>query len=168
MTAFDLQESMRRAEQRFGREVGSRRPRRDRGRSRLPAELQSKLGELLQGQERPPVRMILKRLEDYCSDSGFDVPARATVYQAMARAPARKYRVQELPAAVQESLYNLSKDGSVPGHQLAFHCLNYGSIAAVSFAAGLPWLALYQAARLPGWRQRSRGLLGAILKVRRI
>lgn len=159
---------MRRAEQRLGDEARSRRPRRDRGRSRLPAELYSKLEELLQGQERPPVRAILQRLEEYCSDHDFDVPARATIYQAMARAPAREYPVQELPAAVQQSLYNLAQDGSVPGHQLAFHCLNYGSTAAVSFAAGLPWLALYQAARLPGWRRRSRGLLEAILKARRI
>lgn len=158
---------MRRAEQRFGDEV-SRRPRRDHGRSRLPSELQSKLEGLLQGQERPPVRAILSRLADYCADKAFDVPARATIYAAMARVPAGAYRVRELPPAVRESLYNLAEDGSVPGHQLAFHCLNYGSTAAASFAAGLPWLALYQAARLPGWRPRSRGLLEAIVKVRGI
>ncbi|HVS12347.1 MAG TPA: hypothetical protein VMV46_00345 [Thermoanaerobaculia bacterium] len=76
--------------------------------------------------------------------------------------------MRQLPAPVRESLYNLSEDGTVPGHQLAFHCFNYGSLQAMSFAAGLPWLALYQAARLPGWRPRSKGLLDAILRTRGI
>ncbi len=56
----------------------------------------------------------------------------------------------------------------VPGPQLAFYCLNYGGIGAISFAAGLPWLALYQAALIPGWRRRSGGLLEAIRRVRGI
>jgi len=168
MAAFGLKESMRRAEKRLGGGRNLRRPRRDRGRSRLPAELQEELERLLQGRERPPVRTIRTRLEDFCAPRAFDVPARATIYQAMARAPARAYPVVELPKPVQETLYNLSEDSIVPGHQLAFHCLNYGGVQAVSFAAGLPWLALYQAARMPGWRRRSRGLLDAILRVRGI
>lgn len=168
MAAFGLKESMQRAEKRFGGDPNLRRPRRDRGRSRLPAELQAELERLLQGRERPPVRTILSRLEDFCAPRVFDVPARATIYQAMARAPARRYPVAELPKPIQETLYNLSEDSIVPGHQLAFHCLNYGGVQAVSFAAGLPWLALYQAARMPGWRPRSRGLLDAILRVRGI
>lgn len=86
----------------------------------------------------------------------------------MARAPVRTYEMGALPPAVRETLYNLAEDGIVPGHQLAFHCLNYGGVEALSFAAGLPWLALYQAARLRGWRPRSRGLLEAILRTRGI
>ena len=66
------------------------------------------------------------------------------------------------------ALYNLAPESEVPAHQVAFYCFNYGDLAAASFAAGLPWLALYQAARLPGWRARSRGLLEATLRVRNI
>lgn len=134
----------------------------------MPADLQSELERLLRGQERPPVRTIMKHLEDFCAPRDLSVPARATIYQAMARTPARAYVVADLPQAVRETLYNLSEDSVVPGHQLVFHCLNYGGVEAVSFAAGLPWLALYQAARMPGWRQRSKGLLDAILRIRGI
>jgi hypothetical protein len=86
----------------------------------------------------------------------------------MAKLPARSYRIEDLPPHVRETLYNLPATGEVPGHQLAFHCFNYGSVAAMSFAAGLPWLALYQASRLRGWRARSRALLGAVLTARGI
>ena len=74
----------------------------------------------------------------------------------------------DLPPEVQRALYNLGDEGRIPGHQVAFYCLNHGCARASSFAAGMPWLDLYQAARTRGWRQRSRGLLGAILAVRRI
>lgn len=168
MTAFDLESSLKRAERRLGTATTSRRSRRDRGRPRLAAEVLAKLTELLQGQERPPVRDVIEALVDHCESRGLRPPARATVYQWMARAPARSYRVAELPVAARETLYNLAESGEVPGHQLAFYCLNYGGLGAASFAAGLPWLALYQAARLPGWRERSRGLLDAIMRVRGI
>ena len=110
----------------------------------------------------------MKALGDHCAALGIREPARATIYQAMARAPTRSYTMADLPAAAREALYNLRGTREVPGHQLAFYCLNYGGLGAVSFAAGLPWLALYQAARLPGWRPRSRGLLEAIRRVRGI
>lgn len=110
----------------------------------------------------------MAQLADHCAATGLRAPARATIYESMARTPARSYAVAELPAAAREALYNLSPTGRVPGHQLAFYCLNYGGLEAVSFAAGLPWLALYQAARLPGWRKRSRGLLEAIRRTRGI
>ncbi|HET9765653.1 MAG TPA: hypothetical protein VFS60_02325 [Thermoanaerobaculia bacterium] len=86
----------------------------------------------------------------------------------MATTPARSYSIVELPAAARVTLYNLSQTGEVPGHQLAFHCFNYGGLEAMSFAAGLPWLALYQAGRMRGWRPRSRGLLTAVLAARGI
>lgn len=73
-----------------------------------------------------------------------------------------------LPTDVRPCLYNLSDDATVPGRQLAFYCFNYGGGRAASFAAGLPWLDLYQAARLPGWRPKSRGLIQAVLRVRGI
>jgi len=128
----------------------------------------AKLEELLQGQERPPVRSILEHLRRHCEAHGLRTPARATVYQVMARTTPRRYAIAGLPAVARDALYNLDGTQEVPGHQLAFYCLNYGRLGAVSFAAGLPWLALYQAARLPGWRPRSRGLLEAIRRARRI
>ena len=99
---------------------------------------------------------------------GLRTPARATVYQAIEQIPARGHEISSLPEPVRRALYNLSPGGMVPGRQLAFYCLNYGGLEAISFAAGLPWLALHQAARMPGWRTRSRGLLDAIRRVRGI
>ena len=69
-----------------------------------------------------------------------------------------------LPTPVVDALYNIAPDGRVPGHQLAFHCFNYGSLGAISYAAGLPWLDLYQARRMRGWRPRSFGLLLAVMR----
>lgn len=126
----------------------------------------ARIEELLRGQERPQVRVLMERLAHDCEARGLRPPARATIYQAMARTAPRSYAVAELPAAARETLYNLQGTREVPGHQLAFYCLNYGDLGAISFAAGLPWLALYQAARLPGWRPRSRGLLEAIRRSR--
>jgi hypothetical protein len=163
---FDLSESLKRAEERFGSEPPRRKPRSDRGRPRLPHEVLDRLHELLAGQERPPVREITSQLAELCASRGLPMPARATIYEAMRRAPTASCRVGDLPAAVRATLYNLDDDSEVPGHQLAFHCLNYGGLEAASYAAGLPWLALYQAARLRGWRARSRGLLDAILRSR--
>ena len=189
MAAFDLQESLRRAEARLERKAPGARTRRDRGQSRLAPEVSRKLDELLQGQERPPVRAIQSELRSFCRARGLRPPARSTLYQLMDRLPPRGYAIADLPAAVRQTLYNfvresstsadvverspegrqrnnLPSDTTVPGHQLAFHCLNYGGLEAMSFAAGLPWLALHQAAQMRGWRPRSRGLLEAILHAR--
>jgi len=95
-------------------------------------------------------------------------PSRSTVYDIMATAPGPKYRVADLPDAVRAALYNLVDESVAPARQVAFYCFNYGDLAAVSFAAGLPWLALHQAGRLPGHRRRSRGLLRAVALVRGI
>ena len=95
-------------------------------------------------------------------------PSRATVYKLLDTLPTPSYRIRELPVPVREALYNLGPEGVVPGHQLAFYCFNYGDLAAVSFASGLPWLALRQALRLPGWRGRSRGLAEAAASARGI
>lgn len=114
------------------------------------------------------MRTIMESLGRHCAAVGLRPPARATIYQAMAQSPARSYAIADLPQSARETLHNLPDDGEVPGQQLAFYCLNYGGLGAISYAAGLPWLALYQAARLPGWRPRSKGLLEAIRRVRRI
>lgn len=114
------------------------------------------------------MRELMDSLGRFCERRGLRPPARATIYEAMARTPSPGYVATDLPAPVQAALYNLEGAGEIPGHQLAFYCLNYGDLAAISFSAGLPWLALYQAARLPGWRRRSRGLLESIRQVRGI
>lgn len=120
------------------------------------------------GADRPSVAGIRRRLDEVCRAHGIVSPARATVYTLLNRLPGHHYRATELPPHVRASLYNLADDAHVPGHQLVFHCFHYGSLAAASFAAGLPWLDLHQASRLRGWRPRSRGLLRAVLRTRGI
>jgi hypothetical protein len=90
------------------------------------------------------------------------------VYKLLDKLSTPTYRLADLPSAVVAALYNLVPTSNVPGHQLAFYCFNYGDLSAVSFAAGLPWLALHQARRMPGYRPRSRGLLEAVVRARGI
>jgi hypothetical protein len=101
-----------------------------------------------------------------CARSGLKAPARASLYNTLARIDGHRYRVADLPGHVAEAVHNLAPGSDVPGHQLAFSCFNHGSTAAVSYAAALPWLDLYQAARVRGWRARSRGLLAAVMRAR--
>jgi len=103
-----------------------------------------------------------------CMSDGLRPPARASLYNALARIQGHRYRTADLPAHVVQALYNLASAGDVPGHQLAFYCFNYGSMHAISYAAGLPWLDLYQALHVRGWRPRSRGLLAAVMRARGI
>ncbi|MCX6549893.1 MAG: hypothetical protein NTY02_02600, partial [Acidobacteria bacterium] len=103
-----------------------------------------------------------------CVSSGLRPPARSSLYNTLARIEGHRYRVADLPGHVVRALYNLAITGDVPGHQLAFYCFNYGSMRAISYAAGLPWLDLYQALHVRGWRPRSRGLLAAVMRTRGI
>lgn len=161
---------MANAERRFGPQRGSptRRRRSDAGQSRLPATVAEALIDILRRQERPSMRDIQTELAVVCARLGERMPARATIYRSMAQAPPRQVRLAELPEPVRRCLYNLDDAGSVPGHQVAFFAFHYGDTAAISFAAGLPWLDLYQAGRTRGWRPRSRGLLRAVLRRRGI
>ena len=109
---------------------------------------------------------LLEELGDRCRSHGAERPSRATVYKLLASLPTPVCRLGQLPPAVQAALYNLAPDSEVPAHQVAFYCFNYGDLAAISFASGLPWLALYQALRMPGHRERSLGLLNAVAQVR--
>jgi hypothetical protein len=118
--------------------------------------------------DRPSVAALQRRLAATCAAAGLRTPSRASLYNAFASIEGHSYAIQSLPSALVEVLYNLAPTGTVPGHQLVFYCFNYGSLAAVSHAAGLPWLDLYQARRLRGWRPRSRGLLDAVMRVRGI
>jgi len=111
---------------------------------------------------------VQRRISEQYAEHGVKRPARASLYNALTRIEGHSYAIAHLPAAVADALYNLGPSGQVPGHQLAFYCFNYGSVAAVSYAAGLPWLDLYQARRLRGWRPRSAGLLDAVMQARGI
>jgi hypothetical protein len=109
---------------------------------------------------------LQRRVSERCESAGLKPPARATLYNALARLDGHLYTVSTLPTPAVEALYNIAPEGCVPGHQLAFYCFNYGSLSAISFAAGLPWLDLYQARRMRGWRPRSFGLLAAVMRWR--
>lgn len=167
MSAFNLEESVARAEERLaGGAAGSRR--KDAGALRVPAAVLARLRPLLLGQEKPRLSEVQRALAESLEGKGLRVPARATLRSAFERIDGHVYRIPELPSHVRDALYNLDPEGSVPGHQLVFYALQYGTLRAVSYAAGLPWLDLYQAARLGGWRPQSRGLLDAALLVRGI
>lgn len=167
MSVFDLDGSMERAKALLG-DRPPRRLRQDRGRSRLAPELLAELQRSLASQERPSVATVSSHLKAFADARGLRPPSRATLYQFMSRTPAGRYPIAALPATVRATLYNLSDDGEVLGHQLVFYCFNYGDLEARSFASGLPWLALYQAVRMRGWRRRSRTLLMEVLTARGI
>jgi hypothetical protein len=117
---------------------------------------------------RPSMAALQRRIADLSTATGRRPPSRAALYNALSRVEGRSYDVSQLPPPVIDALHNLAPAGTVPGHQLVFCCFNHGSLAAVSFAAGLPWLDLHQAAHLRGWRPRSWGLLEAVMRVRGI
>jgi hypothetical protein len=138
---FEITASHERAGRLLGQRRSARRRRSDAGRSRLDRRALRALEALAGGDERPSMAALQREHAARCARLGVRAPARAT-------------------------LYNVASDAVVPGRQLAFFCFNYGSLPAISFAAGLPWLDLYQATRLRGWRPRSRGLLLAARRAR--
>lgn len=168
MSLFDLTATLGRAETRLkvAAPVTGRRPRSDRGAARIDPRTLALLTEAAGGYDRPRIAELLSVVDRGCRRDGLKCPSRASIYKLLATLPTRTYRVAELPPAVRNALYNLTAESEVPGHQVAFYCFNYGDLAAVSFAAGLPWLALYQAGRLPGFRPRSRGLFEAVMRAR--
>lgn len=163
---FDINRSQRQAKKRLAR-VSSRRRRSDAGRSRLPKVVLAELRAAALGDDRPSMAALQRLVSERCRSAGLKPPVRASLYNALARLDGHLYSVATLPPPVVDALYNIASDGRVPGHQLAFHCFNYGSLAAISYAAGLPWLDLYQARRMRGWRPRSLGLLLAVMRRRR-
>jgi hypothetical protein len=167
MSAFDLAASLARAEERIAATT-TRRRRSDAGQLRLAPGARAALRRLVLGAERPRMVDLERELATACRRARTRPPARATVYAALALIEGHRYQAAALPPHVRAVLYNLDLSAAVPGHQLAFYCFNYGGLDALSFAAGLPWLDLYQAARLGGWRPRSRGVLEAVLRARGI
>ncbi len=169
MSIFNLKASIEQANRRLGnRPFSTRRPRSDRGQMRLLPEVKKALLRAMGGRDRLPLDQVLAALETRLRRQGLRPPSRATVYNFLKRAKTPIYIVNDLPTAVQAALYNLDAVGSVPARQLAFYCFNYGSTEAMMFAAAMPWLPLYQAARMAGFRPRSRGLLEAVLRARKI
>jgi Fe2+ or Zn2+ uptake regulation protein len=132
-----------------------------------PAVL-SLVAEVTSGQERPRMKAMLEALRERCNALGLTAPSRATVYKLLDSLPCPTRRVRELPASAQKALYNLVAESEAPLHQIAFYCFNYGELDAVSYASGLPWLALHQARRMRGHCPGSVGLLEAVLCARRI
>jgi len=166
MAVFDLEQSLARAAERLERAARPRRS--DAGQSRLPDPVQRRLNALLHGQERPRVRDLQRELRALCGRIGVRMPSRATIYNAIARCPPPRYLGRELPESVRCALYNVDLDREIDGSQVAFYAFNHGDLRAACWAAGMPWLALSHAARLPGWRPKSRGLLSAAMHRRHI
>jgi hypothetical protein len=162
---FSFIEAQREAMSRLGR-VSARRRRSDAGRSRLAPEVLKELQLAALHQDPPSMADVQSRISDTCGALRIKPPSRASLYNTLPRIEGHRYSIALLPDHVAATLYNLAPAGEVPGHQLAFHCFNYGSLPAISYAASLPWLDLYQARRLRGWRPRSRGLLEAVLRAR--
>jgi len=162
-----MRESRRASEGRLRR--ASRRARRsDAGRSRLPRPVLAEIAGSALAIDRPSMTELQRRVADVCDRTGVRHPSRASLYNALATFHGHRYRVSSLPPHIVATLYNLAPDAVIPGAQLAFYCFNYGALAAITFAAGLPWLDLYHASRMRGWRPRSRGLLDAVMRARRI
>lgn len=170
MGVFDLAASIRRAEQRIGSPARepARLSRSDRGRSRLDPRVLAAVAEAFSGHDRPGMAEALAEIRRRCRQEGLRPPSRATVYKLLDTLPTRSYRFRDLPSAVQDALYNLAPGSEVPGHQVGFYGFNYGDVAAMSWVSGLPWLAIHQALKTPGWRARSRGLAEAVARTRGI
>lgn len=163
--AFDLQASLERAEQRLA--PRKRRPRSDAGGSRFARPVLEAVRQALAGQAYPNIQALLSDLRNHCSERGLEAPSRASLYQLMKRDPGVPLNIADLPTHVRDALYNLDDAGEISGAHVVFYCFNHGSLQAIQYAAGMPWLFLYQARRLRGWRPRSRGLLDAVLLTRR-
>jgi hypothetical protein len=168
VSIFNIQASLENARRRLqtAPRVSGRRPRSDRGSRRIDPRVLTALVEATAGQDRPSMVELAVRVGERCRLDGLKPPSRATLYKLLTTLPTPTYRLADLPPAVQRALYNLAPDSEVPAHQVAFYCFNYGDLGAISFAAGLPWLALYQARRLPGYRDKSRGLIDAVAEAR--
>jgi hypothetical protein len=164
---LDLNESLRLAHARLGPPVRRKR-RSDAGLSRLPAVAVAEVRAAALGHNRPPMVELQRRVAAVCDAAGLKAPSRASLYNAFSTIDGHFYSVGSLPPEIAAVLYNLDPSGVVPGRQLALYCFNYGGLSAFSFAAALPWLDLYQASRVRGWRPRSRGLLQAVMRVRGI
>jgi hypothetical protein len=116
---------------------------------------------------------VARTLEAFAERRGLRAPSRATIYNALERAPVPHVPFRDLPSDVREALYNLvpAEPGSsppreVPGDHVVYYAFNYGTPRAIAFAAGLPWLCLWRALHRGGFRPKSRALLEAVARFR--
>lgn len=163
---FDLTKSLADADARFKR--AGRKRRTDKGSFRFDERAQAILDGLLSGYERPKTAGLLRELRTRCAELGVTAPSRATVYNYIDSAPVPRLNIEALPAEVRSVLYNLDATTPVPSHQVAFRAFNEGGLRALSYAAGLPWLALHRARRLRGWRPRGLAVIEAVCRSRGI
>ncbi len=142
----------------------TRRRRSDRGRSRLDPAVEQQLHALLkpQGYDRPGASEVSRGLAEFCQRSGRRVPARSTIYNAVNRLPPIEYDRGALPESVKRTLHNIG-GVRIAGRQIVFATFNYGDTAAISYASTLPWLCLWAAAQMRGWRPKSLALLRAVM-----
>ena len=165
---FNVETAVDSACNRIGDGKRVRKIRTDAGGSKLAEPIASFLSGMLSGYDRPPMKELLQGLAMFCAKNGEATPSRITVYRFIENAVAPVFKINTLPGQVREALYNLGDCGDVPGGQLAFYCFNYGGVESISFASGLPWLCLYQAAKISGHRPQARALLEAVMKTRGI
>lgn len=144
-----------------------RRQRSDAGRPRIDAKARALLSELLSVAQRPHMHEVLALLKQRCRAERVPCPSRAASYNVLPHLDTPMYRVADLPDHVGAALYNLDDATRVSGAQLAFYLMNHGDTRALSFAAAMPWLCLYQAERMRGFRPKSHALLRALLRARR-
>ncbi|HVW24184.1 MAG TPA: hypothetical protein VHC69_02375 [Polyangiaceae bacterium] len=163
MSEFELHRSLEKAAARVGR----RRPRADRGRSRLPPAVDAQLTKLLARPEIPRIAEVHAAMKAFCGSRGLECPSRATIYNALRRVTPPFYRLEELPKEVQRCLHNVDSK-HIPGHQVVLAAFNHGDARALSYAAGMPWACLLRAYESPGSRPKSRALLRAVLEFRGI
>jgi len=130
--------------------------------------MQRELAVLLRVHDRPSITAIQTRLKSRARTLRVRAPSRASIYNFIPRCPPHQYAIAGLPESVRASLYNLGPTGRISGPHVVFYVFQYGELRAITFASGLPWIDLYLADRMRGWRTHSHGLLRAVLRHRNI
>ncbi len=164
---FDFEASQRNAAARLGADTGRAR-RRDSGLLRLDPHVIALVREELLGQAKPDMSALHDLIKKRCALVRRRCPSRSSLYTIADKVSGHTYLASELPVWVRDVLHNVDPTSAVPGRQVAFACINSGDTRALSFAASLPWLDLFQARRMRGFRAKSVGLLDAICAARGI
>lgn len=146
--------------------VGERRPRADRGRSRLHPAVDAQLTKLLARPEIPRIAEVHAAMKAF-----WDPRLRVSIARDHLQRPSSVtppcYRLEELPKEVQRCLHNVDSK-HIPGHQVVLAAFNYGDARALSYAAGMLWACLLRAYESSDSRPKSRAMLRAVLEFRGI
>src|ERR1051326_2405332 len=135
MSELILGDSVARASKRL--RTSERRPRSDRGHSRLSPRVEAELLRILERTDRPPIVEAHRKLRSFCRRARLEVPSRGTLYNALARVPAPAYEFGELPPEVRQTLHNVAH-GKIPGPPGVFAAFTYGEARALGLPAGRP------------------------------